>query len=87
MRPNIEVNIQELVLHGFDPSDRYRIGAAVERELARLLSEQDLPSAFAQGANIAHVNGGAIEVAAGAPADRVGSQIAQAVYGGVSRKI
>ncbi len=32
----ISVRIEELVLHGFDPRQRHAIGAAVERELARL---------------------------------------------------
>lgn len=35
----IELHIEELVLHGFDPSDKYAIGDAVQRELARLLAE------------------------------------------------
>ncbi len=85
MKPNVQVNIEELVLHGFDPGDRHRIGAAVERELARLFAEENLPSTFTQGGHVARLDGGAIQVAAGAPADRIGSQIAQAVYGGVKR--
>lgn len=44
---NVELHIEQLVLHGFAPSDRYRIGAAIQQELARLLAQQgillDLP--------------------------------------------
>ena len=44
MKPgNIELHIEELVLNGFGPVDRYRIGVAVEVELARLFAEQSVP--------------------------------------------
>ena len=36
------------MLHGFAPGDRYRIGDAVERELARLFAEQGVPPSLAQ---------------------------------------
>ncbi|MBD0326005.1 MAG: hypothetical protein ICV68_06225, partial [Pyrinomonadaceae bacterium] len=38
--PNIELHIEELILHGFERRDRYAIADAFERELSRLLSEQ-----------------------------------------------
>ena len=47
---NIELHIEELVLHGFEPGDRHRIGEAIERELARLFAEQGTPPSLAQGA-------------------------------------
>ena len=52
---SIEMHIEELVLHGFEPGDRHAIGDAVERELARLLSEHGLPSASAGGYERARV--------------------------------
>ena len=43
MKPReIEAQIEELVLHGFPPSERYRIADAMQAELARLLTEQGL---------------------------------------------
>ena len=40
MKPkSVLLSIDELVLHGFSPGDRHRIGAAVRGELARLLAE------------------------------------------------
>jgi hypothetical protein len=33
----IDVHIEELVLHGFPPLDRYAVSEAVQRELATLL--------------------------------------------------
>jgi len=43
MRPiNINLHIDELVLNGFSPFDRYVIGDAVQRELSRLLESEGL---------------------------------------------
>jgi hypothetical protein len=39
----IEVHIEELVLHGFDPRSRWTIGDALENELGGLLSTKGLP--------------------------------------------
>ena len=36
----IELNIDELVLHGFPPGERYAIADAVEQTLSQLLTEQ-----------------------------------------------
>ena len=81
----IEVNIDELVLHGFAPRDRHRIKAAVERELGRLLGEQGAPAALTQSHELATLDGGTVEVAPGSPADAVGTQVARALYGGLNR--
>jgi hypothetical protein len=42
----IEVHIDELVLHGFDPQSRWAIGDAVESELRELLTQQGLPKSW-----------------------------------------
>ena len=84
MKPkNIELNIEELVLHGFSPGDRYSIGEAVEQELSRLLADRGVPQSLERGGEIGHVDGGAIEVAQGSRAQVVGVQVAKAVYGGL----
>jgi hypothetical protein len=84
-RPSIELEIDELVLHGFAPGDRWRIGAAVERELGRLLSEQGLPTALAQVNERPVLNGGSFEVRPNARPDGIGVQVAHAIYGGFSK--
>ena len=84
MKPkNIELNIDELVLHGFAPGDRYRIGEAVEQELTRLLADKGVPQSLERGGEIGHVDGGAFEVAQGSRAQVVGAQVAKAVYRGL----
>ena len=42
----IEVHIEELVLHGFDPAARWQIGDAVEHELRGLLATKGIPAAW-----------------------------------------
>ena len=82
---SIELHVEELVLHGFTPSDRHGIGEAVERELARLFAGQGVPPSLMQGEEVGHLDGGAFEAPRGARAEAIGTQVAQAVYGGLSR--
>lgn len=43
----VELTIEQLVLIGFDPRERHRIGDAIERELAARIGPADLsPSAW-----------------------------------------
>ena len=42
----LQFNIEHLVLHGFSASSRHRIGAAMQRELARLFMKQGVPLAL-----------------------------------------
>lgn len=81
-RPVI-VNIDELVLEGFPPSDRYRIGASVERELGRLLAAEGLPELLTAGGEVPRLDGGSFAVPEGLKADTVGARIAQSVYRGM----
>ena len=81
----VEVHIEELVLHGFAPGDRHRIGAAVQRELSRLFAEHSVPPALAQGGEAARLNGGTFRVVPGSKAETIGVQVAQTVYGGLRR--
>jgi hypothetical protein len=83
MTPQIEIQIEELVLHGFAPSDRASIGEAVQRELTRLVAEQGLAS-LNHDVEIARVNGGAFDVKPGARSETMGVQIAQSVFQGLN---
>jgi hypothetical protein len=85
MKPeNVELHIEELLLRGFAPGDRYRIGEAVERELTRLIDEQGVPPSLARGSEIERLNGGAFKVASGSKPEAIGAQVARAVFGGLS---
>ncbi len=80
---NVELHIEELVLHGFAASDRYRIGEIVERELARLFAEEGVPASLTSSLEAERLDAGAFHVAANSRAEAVGAQVAQAVYGGL----
>jgi hypothetical protein len=80
---NVELHVEELVLRGFAPGDRSRIGRALERELARLFAERGAPPALSQGREVARLDGGAFEVAPGDGAEVIGAGVARAVYGGL----
>jgi hypothetical protein len=82
MRPaNIELHIEELVLHGFAPGDRHRIGEAVVGELQRLFAERGVSPRLARDGEVSHLDGGVFEMAHGAGAETIGARIAQALYG------
>ena len=86
MKPeNVELHIEELVLHGFSPGDRYHVGDAVERELGRLFIEQGVPPSSAQSGEFAYLDGGAFELKSGSGAEEIGVRVARAVYGELSR--
>ena len=82
MRP-IDLHIEELVLDGFPPGDRHRIGAALERELARLLGERGVPATWTGGGEAARLDGGKFEMRPGTRPERMGAQIAQSVFRGM----
>jgi len=85
MKPvSLELYIEELVLHGLVPTDRYRIGQAMERELGRLFGERGVPSSLAQEDNLERLDGRAFEVKQGSGAEAIGVQVAQAVYRGLA---
>jgi hypothetical protein len=82
VKPDIELHIDQLVLHGFRSGERHRIGAAVERELGRLLAEQGLP--LTKDAEVARMDGGTLKLSRNARAEVTGAEIARTVYGGLS---
>jgi hypothetical protein len=82
---SLEVHIEALVLYGFAPGDRYRIGEAVERELTRLFGEQGVPSSLVRNLEVSGLDGNTFEVVPGSKAAVIGTQIARMVYQGLSR--
>ena len=80
-QPNIELHIEELVLHGVDPADRHRIGDVVERELARMLAERPISGRR----DIEHIDAGTRRLPAQAKAPAIGAQVARAVHRGLTK--
>jgi hypothetical protein len=81
----IEIQIEELVLYGFQLGDRYLIGEAIEHELARLLGEQDVPFSMRCENATDELKAPTFKAALGAKPPAIGRQIAQAVYEGLSQ--
>lgn len=84
-RPSIELHIEELVLEGFAPSERYSVADAVERELTHLLAAGGVAHTLAAGESRASVDAGTARLAPGGGGRAAGSEIARAIYGGLNR--
>jgi len=80
---SVALHVEELVLMGFSPAERYQIGEAIERELTKLFIERGAPHAITRGGEIARLDGGAFEVRANSSAEMIGAQVANAIYGGL----
>jgi hypothetical protein len=85
MKQPIEINIEELILHGFPQVDRFKIGEAVRIELARLFTEQGLPAGMSNGINLSMIDGGSFTISKNMNTRAIGNRIAQTVYGGITK--
>lgn len=74
----LELHIDELVLTGFEPGDRFHIADAVERELARLLAEKGIPGLDGNSVAMDGLDAGKFKVTGGAHG--IGTQAAQALH-------
>lgn len=79
------VNIDELVLEGFDFHDHRRIASALKTELARLIAEDGLYRTTRREAESARISAPSFRV----PSDRnprmIGNEIARSVYKSLRR--
>lgn len=83
MKQDIEIHIDELVLHGFQPGDFASIRDAVEMELRRLLTYRGVPVTLSSSTRHAAINVGQFNAVPGGHAATLGSQIASTVYNGL----
>ncbi|HWQ49765.1 MAG TPA: hypothetical protein VN414_12665 [Methanosarcina sp.] len=81
----IELYIEELVLEGFSSGDRQRIASAIKAELVRKLESGHLNGSLLKKRNIRWLNLGTINMAESSSDDKVGKQIANAIYDGLGR--
>jgi hypothetical protein len=80
---SVELHIEELVLHGFEPRDRHRIAEALQQELTRLFTDGGVPASFGEHREISRVDAGAFNVEPAESVERTGIQIGEAIYGGL----
>jgi hypothetical protein len=82
---SVDLQINELILHGFSVADRHTIGEAVERELTRLLTEQGVPPTLLHENETAELDGGLLDADPTSNPDAIGAGVARAIYGGLRR--
>jgi len=78
VRPNVELHVGELVLHGLSPRDRAGVGETFEREMARLFAEQGNP--LGRRGYVGRLDGGSFETKPDSTPEAIGIQIARATY-------
>ena len=83
MRPRVEIVIDDLVLHGFSPADRYTIGDSLSRELERLVMEQGFQPH--ESVDVPMLKAAPVNLSANSKSAQVGSQVAQSVYKGITK--
>jgi hypothetical protein len=77
---NIEVQIDEFVLHGFSVTDRYILGDAFLLEIEQMLNAPASYTFLQQDATLSVVNAGKIAFPSNIRPTSVGKQVARAVY-------
>ncbi len=81
MTKQIELHIEELVLHNFPLHQRYAIAQAFEMELTRLLLEhQQIPGTFQNTGGFPSIDAGSFIINKNTKVEVAGSKIANAVY-------
>ena len=85
---NIHLHIERLVLDGLplEHGQGAHVQAAVEAELARLLTEGGVAEGWQTGGAVPEVRADPIHLGAGARPAEIGGQIARSVYGGIGGK-
>ena len=86
MTPEIELHIGKLVIDGARPADRHRIAEAVERELARLLSECGFFGGLERNVHIDRLDGGSLSVPSLCRGEELGIEIARSLYRSLNKK-
>jgi hypothetical protein len=75
----IELHIEELVLDGFDPRDRYRIADELQRALTHALSEPHENNIEPRAREVDRLDAGSVTLQKNASARHVGTQVAGAI--------
>jgi hypothetical protein len=84
-RADVELHIDELVLHGFDRRDGPAIGDAARAELARLVGAAGAPDVLAARGSVELAVADAGELGPDASAELLGGRIGRAVFEGIGR--
>lgn len=80
MKRSLEIHIDELVLHGFSPFDKFRIGNAVQVELERLFAEGRIPDHFLNGGRTPLIKANSFQFSKTHNGALIGKQVANTIY-------
>jgi hypothetical protein len=86
---NINLHIERLILDGlpFESKDRALLQSAVETELARLLTENNIDANWQTGGATPNVRADAIQLRAQSSPAQIGRQIAGSIYEGIDKAV
>jgi len=87
MNPSVRIHVEEVILHGLARADRHRAALALQAELVRLLSEQGVPEALWESAELPRLAGGSFDLTPGLSPERYGVQAARALYHGLGGEV
>lgn len=81
------LHIERLVLDGLElgPGQGLKVQAAMEAELSRLLQEGGIASGIQRGGELSSIWTRPLQISDNASPQDLGSQLAQSVYGGISK--
>jgi hypothetical protein len=87
MNPFVHIHLEEVILDGLARADRHRAASALQAELVRLLTEQGVPAALRQPAEMPRLLGGSFDLTPGLSPERYGVQAARALYRGLGGEV
>jgi hypothetical protein len=86
MPMNLDLRIDELVLHGVASADREQLAAAIAQALTQLFEQRGVPLGLARRGDIDRLGGHAFSMQPGDSAEATGARIAQAIYDTISTR-
>ncbi len=84
MKPDIELNIDQLVLEGFSRNDAFAISQSVQTELHQLIEKGHLENTLTQDYHQQKKRLNTMSIRANSRPEGVGRQIAQSIFSGLS---
>jgi hypothetical protein len=81
----VELHIEELILHGFKEGDRYRIAEALTSELSRLFSLGPIPESLSEGLDVEGIDAGSFRTSVEPGPHNIGMGAARKIYGGLGK--
>src|SRR5215813_8470560 len=76
----LNLQIRDLVLHGFGSIDHHQIGEAMKHELTRLFDSQGFPRSLASSMAVDSLDAGVLKIASGAAPEPIGIELARAIH-------